>query len=99
MYDQQAKERQKRKPKSVPVNLPEQKGDARDLAGKAVGVSGKTVDAATKVLEQGKLIAAAHSGVAVSFFFRLAFFCGGGNSQSWTWSVTTFSRASEIVSR
>jgi ParB-like chromosome segregation protein Spo0J len=52
-YDQQAKERQKRKPKSVPENLPEQKADARDDAGKAVGVSGKTVDHATTVLERG----------------------------------------------
>lgn len=53
-YDRQAKERQKRKPAdSVPENLPEQKGDARDQAAKAAGVSGKTVDFATKVLKQG----------------------------------------------
>lgn len=52
MYDQQAKERQKRKPtSSVPVNLPEQNHtDARDAAGKAFGVSGKSVEYATKVL-------------------------------------------------
>lgn len=54
IYDRQAKERQKRKPSnSVPVNLPEQKGDARDHAAKAVGVSGKSVDFATKVLKDG----------------------------------------------
>lgn len=50
----QAKERQKRKPKgSVPENLPEQKGDARDKAGEALQVSGRSVDHAAKVLEQG----------------------------------------------
>lgn len=53
-YDKQAKERQVRKPAgSVPENLPEQKGDARDAAGKAVGVSGKLVDNASKVLRDG----------------------------------------------
>jgi hypothetical protein len=36
-YDEQAKERQKRKPaNSVPANLPEQ-GDARDQVGKDFG--------------------------------------------------------------
>lgn len=34
IYDRMAKERQIRKPKSVPVNLPEQKDDARDAAGR-----------------------------------------------------------------
>lgn len=48
-YAAKAKERQKRKPQSVPANLPEQTGDARDQAGAAVGVSGKLIDAATKV--------------------------------------------------
>ena len=44
----------KRKPaRSAPENLPEQKGDSRDKAGDAVGVSGKSVDFATKVLKQG----------------------------------------------
>ena len=53
-YDKLAKERQKRKPAdSVPVTLPEQKSDARDAAGKAVGVSGSLVDRATKVKEKG----------------------------------------------
>jgi len=57
IYDRQAKERQKNHggtapgKKSLPVNLPELKGDARDHAAKAVGVSGKTVDYATKVLK------------------------------------------------
>lgn len=47
-----AKERQKRKPAdSVRENLPEQR--ARDEIGKAVGVSGKTIDHATRVIEQG----------------------------------------------
>ncbi len=60
-YDEQAKERQKRKPTDfVPANLPEQKTDARDAVGMAVGVSGKSIDHATKVLKHGtpKLIAA-----------------------------------------
>lgn len=52
-YDKEAKQRQKRKPKSVPENLPEQKGDARDQAGKAVGVSGRSVDYASRVLKGG----------------------------------------------
>ena len=54
-YDQQAKERQKRKPaESVVESLPEQKhSTARDAAGKAVGVSGKLVDHAHTVSEKG----------------------------------------------
>lgn len=52
MYDEAAKERQKRKPAdSVVENLPPQK--ARDAAGKALGVSGKSVDFASRVLKQG----------------------------------------------
>ena len=71
IYEKQAKERQVRKPGgSVPENLPEQKkGEARDLAGKAVGVSGKSVDYATRVLERGtpELVKAVDEGrVAVS---------------------------------
>lgn len=54
IYDKQAKERQIRKPSdSVPENLPEQKNDARDAAGKAFGVSGKSVDLATRVIKRG----------------------------------------------
>jgi hypothetical protein len=59
MYDMQAKERQAATRKRgvenpVPVILPERgKGDARDLAGAAVGVSGSLMDAARKVRSQG----------------------------------------------
>jgi len=62
-YDKAAKERQKqhggtapgRKMEgTLPVSLPEVKrSDARDAAGKAVGVSGSLVDRGTKVLTQG----------------------------------------------
>ena len=45
LYDQQAKERQKRKPaNSVVENFPQQNSKARDAVGKAVGVSGKSID-------------------------------------------------------
>jgi ParB-like chromosome segregation protein Spo0J len=59
MYNRQAKERQREAGKThgrgkekVPVNLPEPigTGDARDQAARAVGVSGKTIDYATKVI-------------------------------------------------
>lgn len=54
IYDQRAKERQIRKPSdSVQENLPEQKQQARDAAGKAFGVSGKSVDHATRVMKNG----------------------------------------------
>lgn len=72
MYDKLAKERQKlSKGAGVkgPVNLPDLKSDARDQAGKAVGVSGKSVDYATKVLAHGtpELIKAVDEGrMAVS---------------------------------
>jgi len=49
IYEAQAAKRKERKPKSVPENLPEQKGDARDKAGAAMNVSGKAVDMAAKV--------------------------------------------------
>ena len=54
-YDKQAKERQRggRGGKLLPVSLPEAKGDSRDQAAKAVGVSGRTVDYATRVLNRG----------------------------------------------
>lgn len=51
--------------KKVPVPGPEPiKGDARDKAGEAFGVSGKSVDRAEKVLEKGtpELVAAATKG-------------------------------------
>lgn len=73
LYDEQAKERQKarkgRQPGASPENLPELHSDARDAAGKAVGVSGRTVDFATKVLTQAEpeLVAAVDQGrIAVS---------------------------------
>lgn len=62
IYDQQAKERQrtggkeggKGRPKQVMEPVPQpNKGLARDNAGKAVGVCGRTVDFATKVLKSG----------------------------------------------
>lgn len=60
VYDAQAKARKVESGKEhgrgkVPENLPEPipRSDARDAAGKAVGVSGKTVDFATRVLAQG----------------------------------------------
>jgi hypothetical protein len=55
IYEREAKERQgKRTDLDIPANLPEcKKGDARDIAGKAFGVSGKSVDHATRVIEKG----------------------------------------------
>lgn len=54
IYDKQAKERMKggQGGRLLPANLPEAKGDSR-VAGKAVGVSGKTIDHATRVLTKG----------------------------------------------
>ena len=57
IYDQQAKERQRLsegRGKKGPVNLPDLSSDARDAAGKALGVSGKSVDFATKVLTKAE---------------------------------------------
>ena len=61
MYDQQAKERQKATLKKgsaapVPQNSAERamKGDSRAQVGKAVGVSGFTIDCATKVLAEAE---------------------------------------------
>src|SRR5262245_61481780 len=51
-YDAQAKERMLRGKKADPmVNLPQ--GPARDHAAKAVGVSGKSIDFASKVISKG----------------------------------------------
>lgn len=76
VYEKQAKERKVRKSSDfVPVNCPEQKGDARDKAGEAAGVSGKSVDRAAKVLASGskELIAACDKGeVAVSAAAKIA---------------------------
>ncbi len=57
LYDAQAKARMAQgggDRKSGPENLPDPvkgQADARDAAGKAVGVSGKTIDYATRVLK------------------------------------------------
>ena len=53
IYDEEGKEKRKRKPKdSVVANLPQQTNDkkSRDKAAEAVGVSGKLADAAMPVL-------------------------------------------------
>lgn len=75
-YEAEARERQKRKPASfVPENFPEQKGEARDQIGKMFGVSGKSVDHASKVIktQNPSLIAAADKGlIAVSTAARAA---------------------------
>jgi hypothetical protein len=53
VYEKQAKERQKLDNASK-VNCPDSmKGQARDKAGEAAGVSGKSVDRAAKVLASG----------------------------------------------
>jgi len=66
LYDEQAKERQKarkgKQPGASPENLPELHTDARDAAGKAVGVSGRTVDFATKRPRSHRPAAGLHSG-------------------------------------
>jgi hypothetical protein len=67
-YTAEAKERQKQskgRGKKGVANLPPQKtGKARDKAGEAVGVSGKSVDHATKVVATGapEVVAAVESG-------------------------------------
>lgn len=59
-YDREAKERQKShsgtapgKGKNTSGNSTGSVGDARDLAGKSVGVGGSLIDRATKVIEKG----------------------------------------------
>ncbi len=56
-YDQQANERQRggQGGKLLMENLPQANGSARDAAGKAFGVSGKSVDNATRVLNSGNV--------------------------------------------
>ena len=53
-YEKEAKERQKEGGRhKVPANLPEaKKGDSRDKAGKAMGVSGSPVDHAGESVER-----------------------------------------------
>ena len=78
IYAKQAKERQrlsKGRGKKGPVNLPDLKSDARDAAGKAVGISGSTVDHATAVIKNGvpELADAVDAGdVAVSLAAKVA---------------------------
>jgi hypothetical protein len=79
LYEKQAKERMKAGGEKKGVdNCPypnSEKGRARDKAGEAVGVSGKQVDRAVKVLTKGskELIAACDSGeVAVSAAAKIA---------------------------
>ncbi len=75
IYDKQAKERQKRKPlNSVSDPGREQNGGrAADKAGEAVGVSGRSIERATKVLKQGipelvKAVEAGEIGVKAAAF-------------------------------
>ncbi len=80
LYAKQAKDRQRlsegRGVKKGPVNLPDlNQGDARDKAGKATGVSGRTVDYATRVLKKGtpELVKAVDDGrMAISTAAALA---------------------------
>jgi hypothetical protein len=57
IYEREAKEWQTSSLKqnnTVPANLPERtKGDAREIAGEAFKVSGKSVDHASRVIEKG----------------------------------------------
>ena len=56
LYEAEAKERKKRKSKnSVGDNCPQQSetSKARDKAGRAAGVSGKSIDRAKKVVQHG----------------------------------------------
>lgn len=77
-YEAEAKERQRLsegRGRKGPANLPDLKGDARDRAGEVVGVSGKTVDHAAKVIERAvpEVVAAVDEGrMAVSAAAALA---------------------------
>ena len=81
LYEKEARERQKvrkgNQPGASPVTLPElNKGDSRDKAGKAVGVSGSLVDRGAKVLEKGtpELAKAVEDGrMSVTTAAKLAF--------------------------
>lgn len=73
LYDAQAKERMHAGKRNPVVTVPQ--GKSRDLAGKAIGVSGSLVDKATKVLHKGtpELIAAVEGGrLSVSSAAELA---------------------------
>jgi len=79
-FREKAKERQRasggdQSKKAVKENLPEPNLQARDEAGKAFGVSGKSVDHAAKVLKHGskELIGALETGkIAVSTAAKLS---------------------------
>ncbi len=75
LFDEEARKRRVHHAISVPENFPEARGDARDLAGIAVGVSGRSIDAATSVLKSGapELVAACDRGeLSVSRAAKLA---------------------------
>ncbi len=102
-YEAEAKERKKRKPAdSVRENLPEQKGRARDKAGAAVGVSGKSVDHAAKVLEFGskRLQRAVDKGdISVSKAAKLADLPHGGQNEALDAPTATTSNVSITTSK
>jgi hypothetical protein len=53
LFAVEAKERKKRKSDSVPATLPEQKGEAREKAAAAVGVSPRLISSAKRVIDDG----------------------------------------------
>ena len=55
MSGAEAKKRMTRKPKSGPASLPEQTGQTRDQAAKQLGVSGRSVSDAKRVLDDGSV--------------------------------------------
>ena len=75
-YEQQQKDKEKqRKSKTTMENLPQSNGTARDKAGESVGVSGRSVEHAAKVIANGskKLVDACDQGkVSVSAAAKLA---------------------------
>ncbi len=69
-HEERAKERQGTRT-DIKETLPESsKGQARDAAGKAVGVSGRTMDKATKVLKKGDVAQAVDFFVQASLGLR-----------------------------
>ncbi|MHB0954756.1 MAG: ParB/RepB/Spo0J family partition protein [Pirellulaceae bacterium] len=100
-YVAQAKERKKRKPKSVKETVPEQNnGQSRDQAGEQFGVSGKTVDAASKVISKGskELAAAVDAGaIPVSRAAKLADFPKSEQSRISKAAMRGDKRATELL--
>lgn len=77
LFREEANRRQRggRGGKKLPVNLPEARGDSRDQVAAVVGVSGKSVSDAEKVLDVGapELVAAVEQGkIAVSAAAKVA---------------------------